>query len=165
MQVSIFIETDNRVQKEHFRRYGYVLASEYKGELITAEGFGPTRDTYHGTILEALREAVSRLKGRCELIVHAQDQYVLNMLTEKMKDWKEADWKGADGKEISHADKWKAISDRLEELGVTEISTAAGHHEYTRWLQSEIDKRIFGDCGKIILQIASGTDGRSAERG
>ena len=87
MQVGIYIETDNQIQKCQPHRYGYVMASEYQGRLITVEGFGKVTETFHGAVLTALNEAVQRLLGKCELFIYARDPYIMQALVNQVPEW------------------------------------------------------------------------------
>ena len=141
-QVGIYIETDNQIQRCQLHRYGYVMASEYQGKLITVEGFGKVTETFHGAVLTALNEAVQRLLGKCELFVYARDPYIMQALINQVPEWQKAGWIRANGDQVKHADLWKSIVNRLQELQITEIGTESDRHEYSSWLQGEIKKQI-----------------------
>lgn len=145
MQVDIYIETDNQIQREQLHRYGYVMATFYKGELKTVTGFGKAKETFHGTILTALLEAVNRLKGTCELTVYARDPYIMRALVTQVPAWISADWIRANGEPVKHAALWKQISARLEALNISQIRTEKDRHEYSSWLQAEIKKQIMNE--------------------
>ncbi len=142
MQVGIYIETDNQIQKCRPHRYGYVMASEYQGRLVTVEGFGKVTETFHGAVLTALNEAVHRLTGKCELFIYARDPYILQALIKQAPEWQKAGWIRANGEPVKHAEIWKSITQRLQELRITEIGTESNRHEYSSWLQGEIKKQI-----------------------
>lgn len=150
MQVGIYIETDNQIQKCQPHRYGYVMASEYQGRLVTVEGFGKVTETFHGAVLTALNEAVHRLTGKCELFIYARDPYIMQALVNQVPEWQKAGWIRANGEPIKHADLWKSITERLEALRITEIGTESDRHEYSSWLQGEIKKQIMREETLVV---------------
>ena len=140
MQVGIYIETNNQIQRKQLHRYGYVMESEYQGKPITVEEFGEADETFHGTILIALNEAVQRLLGKCELFIYARDPYILQALVKQVPEWKTAGWIRTNGEPVKHAELWKSITDRLEALRITEIGTESDRHAYSSWIQGELKK-------------------------
>lgn len=145
MQVGIYIETNNQIQRKQLHRYGYVMESEYQGKTYTVEGFGEVDETFHGTILTALNEATQRLLGRCELFIYARDPYILQALEKQVPEWKSAGWIKANGEPVKHAEIWKQITERLDALKITKIGTETNRHEYSSWIQGEIKKQIMRD--------------------
>lgn len=140
MQVGIYIETNNAIQRKQLHRYGYVMESEYQGRTITAEGFGKADETFHGTILMALNDAVQRLLGKCELFVYAQDPYIMQALVNQVPEWQRSGWIRANGDPVKHADIWKQITGKLDQLGITQIGTDTKNHQYSSWIKSEIKR-------------------------
>jgi ribonuclease HI len=62
--------------------------------------------------LTAVIEALSALKRRSRVRLHTDSQYVANVITTWIHDWKRRDWRTADKKPVKNAELWK----RLDEL-------------------------------------------------
>lgn len=87
-RVDIYVETDSRNPAACERYGGYVL--EYIGacgEPETREDFFQMTGTYHGVVLERLTTALCRMRWRCEVHIHTQDAYILNMVDKFLTTW------------------------------------------------------------------------------
>lgn len=137
-RVNIYIETNKGHQKSVQRKYGYVLETQIKNELVTREGFGEMEATHHGVILHAIAESIGRIIVPSEIVIHARDDYV----TARILMWKklrEMEFRDAKGKEIKNAAEWRTI---CEAADFHRISTICGKHEYTDWLLGQMEKKV-----------------------
>lgn len=136
-KVEIYLETDSIQPASCNRKYGYVLATTYKGELVTREGFGSIEGTYHQAVLRALCEAFNRICVSCEVTVYSRNAHVMAHLS-KIDEMRAAGFKDAKQNEIKNAEQWMNVS-RLAKEHI--VGTKYGQHEYTTWLQEEMKKR------------------------
>ena len=137
-QVKIYITTDSISPKITEKYYGYVLETTVAGEAKTREGFGKITGTYHQTVLRALAEALDRFNQPCEVCICTEDEFVLNMLERNLSIWAENEFLTSKRKPVANREEWMKIwSLSNKHL----ILTEPGKHEYTGWLQGEIQKR------------------------
>lgn len=136
-KVDIYLETDSIQQAAAKRKYGYVLATTYKGKLETREGFGQMDGTYHQTILRALCEALNRMRVSCEITIYSRNAHVMAHV-KKIQEMEEMNFKDSKGNDIRNHDQWKIVS---REAKKHHLETKYGHHEYTNWLMDEMRKR------------------------
>lgn len=137
-QTKIYITTDSSSPKTTEKHYGYVLECMVGGEAKTREGFGKVTGTYHQAVLTALAEALGRFNQSCEVCICTEDEFVLNMLERNLAIWAGNEFLTSKKKPVANQEEWMRIWD-LSNKHL--ILTAPGKHEYTGWLQGEIEKR------------------------
>ena len=135
-QVKIYIETDSSSPKATEKHYGYVLEVMVSGQAVTREGFGKITGTYHQTVQTALAKALDRFNHSCEICT--EDDFVLNMLERNLAIWAGNEFLTSKRKPVANQQEWMEIW-RLSNRHL--ILTEPGKHEYTGWLQGEIEKR------------------------
>lgn len=143
-QVKIYIETDSSSPKATEKHYGYVLEVMVSGQAVTREGFGKITGTYHQTVLTALAKALDRFNQSCEVFICTEDDFVLNMLERNLAIWAGNEFLTSKRKPVANQQEWMEIW-RLSNGHL--ILTEPGKHEYTGWLQGEIEKRKRDDDG------------------
>lgn len=113
-KVDIYLENAGKSVKRKKGWYGYVLA--YQGQRFhTLEGFRETEDTKNERDVRMLLVALSRCKP-CEAVIHTK----------------------SDGTEIKYKELWQQVSDAA--VG-KEITFRMGTHEFSGWLQREIQHK------------------------
>lgn len=137
-ETKIYITTDNISPKAAEKYYGYVLECIVSGETRTREGFGKITGTYHKTVLTALAEALNRFNQPCEICIRTEDEFVLSMLKSNLTVWAENGFLNSKGKPVANQAEWMRIWS-LSKKHI--IRTKPGRHEYTDWIQREIQKR------------------------
>ncbi len=91
------------------------------------ELFGGERETTNNRMeLTAVIVALEALKRPCEVILHADSQYVLKGMTEWLAGWKAKGWKTAAKQPVKNVDLWQ----RLDAL-----VAGAGHRIDWRWVK------------------------------
>lgn len=135
-QVKIYIETDSSSPKATEKHYGYVLEVMISGQAVTREGFGKITGTYHQTVLTALAKALDRFNQSCEVCICTEDDFVLNMLERNLAIWAGNEFLTSKRKPVANQQEWMEIW-RLSNRHL--ILTEPGKHEYTGWLQGEIE--------------------------
>lgn len=143
-EVHIYAETGSRGFKRAMRPVAYLLeARTASGKTATREEFYEEESTYHEAILGAIGNALGRLKESCEVHLHTQDAFVLNMVDgDYLDEWEKADYKNAKGEPVKNADLWEKIAGGMK--GHL-ILTEQGKHSYYNWMISEMERR-FGKC-------------------
>ena len=106
MKVNIYLETDKQCQARVQRRYGYVIEAVFAGRTETREGFGNSSSTYHQCNLQALIEALSRIRSTCEVCIYTRDTFVTSRVL-RISDLAAGAFKDTKGKDIKNADEWK----------------------------------------------------------
>ena len=139
MKVDIYLETDKQCQACIQRKYGYVIEIMHHGQLLTREGFGDGVSTYHQCNLQALAKALARFHSSCEICVHTKDTFVTSRVL-RISDLAADAFKDTKGKDIKNADEWKKVYDVINRLKL-KVSSLAGVHSYSQWLQEEMIKR------------------------
>lgn len=138
MIVNIYIETDTVFPRSSEKHYGYVLECYLNGLPYTREGFGSMTGTFNEAILTAVKEALNRIKTRCEVHLYTRNSYILDMLDKNLDRWAEAGFVGAKGQQIKNADIWRGIYEASRELNLV---PEPGEHSYSKWIREEIRKR------------------------
>lgn len=134
-RADIYIKTDSSSQKATERWYGYVLEFKHNGETRTREGFGTVTATYHQAILTALIEAIERFREECEIHIHTEDVFILNMMEQNLETWAENGFRTAKGKAVANQEEWIRVWQQSKRHL---ILAEPGEHEYSGWLLSEI---------------------------
>ena len=143
-EVSIYIVTGIKGRWQQDGHIGYVLEyykenSRYPAlirEIAPVQQMNENRST-----LEALIQALHRMKEKCILTVYTESSYLYNGYedTEYVKRWRENAWTRADGQEIKNRDKWQEL-DKLMQGNLVRILL----HEknaYTGSLLVEIEEK------------------------
>lgn len=79
-KVDIYLAQSTASLSKDERWHGYVVACIKNGEEKTVNGFGHIFGTYHEATLRSLSDALDRLNQSCEVHIHTEDRFVLNML-------------------------------------------------------------------------------------
>ena len=138
MQADIYLTLDSKAPRETVKHYGYVLECRVRGEPVTREGFGTVTATYHRATILALREALKRFNQECEITIHAEDEFVLTMIRDRLPEWMEKGFENTDGKPVKNETEWRAL---WEVSKMHQLSITAECHGYSEWILEEIKKR------------------------
>lgn len=139
--VEIYIDTENQIQRKNLHRYGYILVTEYHGEMRAATGYGEMVGTYHETSAKALEEALGRILKKCDVLVYSPDPWLCGIL-EHLHEWELRDFKSQMDKPIGAAETWKSICRQLGRLKIEHIDPIPGPHENGSNIKSGIKRRI-----------------------
>lgn len=137
-RADIYIKTDSASPKISEKKYGYVLQCEVAGESKTREGFGVAMGTYHQVILETIIEALERFREPCEIHIHTEDTFVLNMMERNLESWANNEFQTVKGKPVANQEEWKKVWELSNEHL---ILTEPGEHEYSGWILTEMKKK------------------------
>lgn len=140
-EVSIYIVTGIKGRWQQDGHIGYALEyykenSKYPAvirEVVPVQQMNENRST-----LEALIQALHRMKEKCILTVYTESKYLYSGYedAEYVKHWKQNDWTRSDGHEIKNRDKWQEL-DRLIQGNLIRILLNQ-RNAYTESLRQEI---------------------------
>lgn len=140
-EVSIYIVTGIKGRWQQDGHIGYALEyykenSKYPAvirEVVPVQQMNENRST-----LEALIQALHRMKEKCILTVYTESKYLYSRYedAEYVKRWKQNDWTRSDGHEIKNRDKWQEL-DRLIQGNLIRILLNQ-RNAYTESLRQEI---------------------------
>lgn len=140
-EVSIYIVTGIKGRWQQDGHIGYALEyykenSKYPAvirEVVPVQQMNENRST-----LEALIQALYRMKEKCILTVYTESKYLYSGYedAEYVKRWKQNDWTRSDGHEIKNRDKWQEL-DRLIQGNLIRILLNQ-RNAYTESLRQEI---------------------------
>lgn len=134
-RADVFLKTDSVSPKKAEKWYGYVLEYKADGETKTREGFGKIEGTYHQAVLTALIEALERFRESCEVHVHTENEFILNMIDMNLEKWAGNEFQTSRGKPVANREEWIEVW-RLSNKQL--LITEHGDHEYASWLESAI---------------------------
>ena len=137
-KVDIYLAQSTASLSKDERWNGYVVACIKNGEEKTVNGFGHIFGTYHEATLRSLSDALDRLNQSCEVHIHTEDRFVLNMLGAQLEKWAGNNYLNARGEPIKHAELWEEVYERIQGQ---EIHTEEGRHSYSEWLDAEMKRR------------------------
>ena len=87
---------------------GWGAILEHKGRERELSG-GEAQTTNNRMELTAAIEALSALKGRCDVELHTDSQYLRKGITQWINGWKRNGWKNASKKPVKNVDLWQAL--------------------------------------------------------
>lgn len=118
-EVSIYIVTGIRGRWQQDGHIGYVLEYYREGrkypdlirEVVPVQQMNENRST-----LEALIQAMKRMREKCILTVYTESQYLYSGYedTEYVQRWKKNAWMKADGHEVKNRDKWQELDHLMQ---------------------------------------------------
>lgn len=136
MVAHIYIGTDSRSPRPKARRYGYVL--ECEGHPDTREGFGELTGTYNQAVIQAAAAALKRFNRRCEIRIHTENSYVLEMIARNLGTWAKNEFRTAAGKPLKHREDWERLWESIQDQIICGIP---GKHAYSEWIENELKTR------------------------
>ena len=145
-EVHIYIGVDSISAKASEKWFGYVLECQISGRTETREGFGRTEGTYHQATLVAMTKAMERLNQSCEVYLHTEDGFVLNMLENNLDRWAASGFLTTKGKPVANQEEWMQLWNLSQKQL---ILTEPGQHEYSGWLSSEIKQAKRKEQGNV----------------
>lgn len=96
---------------------------------------GAAPDTTNNRMeLQAVIEGLSVLKTRCLVTIHTDSKYVMEGVTQHLRNWKARGWKTSDKKEVKNLDLWMQLDELLprHQLDWEWVRGHSGHPENDR---------------------------------
>ena len=118
-KVDLWVWTDGRAPGEDIKYYAYCLAMPWKGKVVQRTGDGQIKASWNRATLTAIAEALERFGMNCEVIIHSENRWVLNMIDNYLSIWEAADfWKNPKEKVANEAE-WRRIAKARHSLLLT----------------------------------------------
>ena len=109
-EAHIYISTDSSSSKITEKHYEYVLeCCLMSGKTARREGKGKTKGTYHQATLTAMTEALKRFNQSCEIYIHMQDGFVLNMMGHNLDRWAGNGFLTSRGEPVANQKEWMKL--------------------------------------------------------
>lgn len=137
-QTQIYIVVDSCYPKTSRKNYGYILECEIAGEAVTREGYGQSEGSYHKAVLDALADALERFTQKCEVTIHTENEFILNVFTRNLARWAGNGFLTAKGKPVANQVEWIRVWEASKNHVV---HCEPGRHAYSGWLSGEIERR------------------------
>ncbi|QNM08028.1 hypothetical protein H9Q79_14205 [Wansuia hejianensis] len=144
MQANVYIEADSREPKKKQRIVGYVLESTVRGEIRTKDEFFEVEESFHGSMVMAIKKALARFQKPCEITIHAPDAWTLNMLESQLEKWAAQNFLTGKKAPIAWQKEWMHIWLKAKEHT---ILCKRGKHAYTEWMQEKMKGGGWNDAG------------------
>ncbi len=143
MHAHLYAVTDSKSPRKQERISAYLLTVDgsTKGVFKHTVIDDCTR---HRAILTAIGEGFERFTKPCEITIHADDRWVLNMLSNNLDTWAKAGFCTNKGEPIGNRSLWEAIwkkKTQIEQHG-ERINLEPGEHKYTRYM---IDRAMIAE--------------------
>ena len=126
-RVDIYIVTKCSSNSKTLGKYGFVCTCAKKsGEIGKIQDTGHLKGTRHETEVKAITGALSRLNQSCEVHIHCEDTYVVNIIDIFLPGWAGNGFKTAKEKPVAEGWQilWKKMQGHL-------IKTERGRHTYS----------------------------------
>lgn len=135
-RVDIYTAVKSSSNSKTMGKYGFVCTCAKKsGGIGKIQDTGHLKGTRHETEVKAITEALSRLNQSCEVHIHCEDTYVVNIIDIFLPGWAGNGFKTAKEKPVAEGWQilWKKMQGHL-------IKTERGRHTYS----DEIRKMMEG---------------------
>lgn len=128
-RVDIYTAVKSSSNSKTMGKYGFACTCVKKsGEVGKIQDTGQMKGTRHETEVKAITEALSRLNQSCEVHIHCEDTFVVNMIDYRIHEWAGNDFRKTNGKPIANADGWQNLWKKIQ--GHL-IRTEKGQHDYS----------------------------------
>lgn len=109
------------------------------GDPVTIQSIIKDTDTTENRItLQAITEALDRIKKPCEIIINTQCAHISHSAGNNWPViWQRAGWKNAKGKDVKNADMWEKYIELTQDHIV---SFEDSDHSYENIMRSEVEK-------------------------
>lgn len=141
MEVNIYTSSSIKGMRAGDGNVGYVLELIKAGEPYTKCEVVPVQHlTANQSQMQALIEALKRLKKPCELNIYTDSTYISNAYNGNWIDkWIQNEWKNDRNKEIANQDRWEQLEELLKPHKYR--FHVNKHHSYRKWLEEQIRRQ------------------------
>lgn len=87
---------------------GWGALLRYGGHEKELSG-GEPQTTNNRMELKAVIEGLRAIKGRCDVTIHTDSQYVMKGVTLYLENWKRRGWRTSDKKDVKNIDLWQEL--------------------------------------------------------
>ncbi len=128
-RVDIYTAVKSSSNSKTMGKYGFVCTCVKKsGEVGQIQDTGQIKGTRHETEVKVITEAMGRLNQSCEVHIHCEDTFVINMIDYRIHEWAGNDFRKTNGAPIANADRWRMLWKKMQ--GHV-IRTEKGQHDYS----------------------------------
>ena len=139
-RVDIYIVTKCSSNSKTLGKYGFVCTCAKKsGEIGKIQDTGQIKGTRHETEVKAITEALSRLNQSCEVHIHCEDTFVVNMIDYHISGWAGNDFRKTNGTPIANAEGWQKLWKKMQ--GHL-IRMKKGRHAYSNEIRKTMEDTI-----------------------
>ena len=118
-KVDLWVWTDSREAAESVKYYAYCLEFSHKGKSTRRTGDGQVKASWNKATLTAIATALERFTANSEVVIHTENRWVLNMITNYLDTWEGADfWKNKKEK-VANEEEWRRIAKAKHSLLIT----------------------------------------------
>lgn len=130
-RVNIYIGINPASTRKSKKRYGFVLECVIDDFPHTRDQFGEVEDTYNGAVLQAINAALRRMKQPCEIHIHTENKYILNMIETNLDLWVGNGFTNSKGNPLENQEEWKMLwQQSVKHMLISE----PGRHPFTEWI-------------------------------
>jgi len=130
-RVNIYIGINPANTRKSKKRYGFVMECVIDEVPHTRDQFGEVEDTYNGAVLQAINAALGRMNQSCEIHIHTENKYILNMIDTNLDLWAGNGFTNSKGKPLENQDEWRMLwQQSIKHMMVTE----PGRHPFSEWI-------------------------------
>ena len=139
-KVNLYVKTTFKGPRRQNGAFMYLLEAEGPRGTATKDETKVIKDaTENGANLEAIDEALARIKRPVELVIWTDCEWVAGMIENRWPDrWEMNNWLNAHGKQVTGWEKWSSILSRLR-LHAYHIRKGE-HHAYSKWMEDKLKK-------------------------
>lgn len=139
-EVKIFIQAEIKGIKASDGAAGYLLEAQTpKGPATMGRIYRIENATSHAAELDALVEALKRLREPCDVKVYTDSTYISAAIENGWLDeWAVNGWKTRKAKNVANRELWEALRELLK-IHTVIFTRAEG--EYSSWLKCEVERK------------------------
>lgn len=146
-RVNIYIGINPANTRKSKKRYGFVMECVIDEVPYTKDQFEECEETYNGATLKAINQALQRMNQSCEIHLHVENTYILNMIEKNLDLWAGNGFTNSKGNPLENQEEWKTLwSQTIKHLLVME----PGKHQFSEWIHSILtnDEQFAKKAGK-----------------
>ena len=114
-RVDIYTTVKSSSNSKTLGKYGFICTCVKKsGEIGKIQDTGQIKGTRHETEVKAITEALSRLNQSCEVHIHCEDTFVVNMIDYHISGWAGNDFRKTNGTPIANAEGWQKLWKKMQ---------------------------------------------------
>ena len=114
-RVDIYTAVKSSSNSKTLGKYGFICTCAKKsGKVGKIQDTGQIKGTRHETEVKAITEALSRLNQSCEVHIHCEDTFVVNMIDYHIHEWAGNDFRKVNGKPIANAEGWQKLWKKMQ---------------------------------------------------
>lgn len=140
-KVNIYIYSDitGGMRKQGY--YAYVLECMTEKGPVTRWSIQKVENcTGNKAQMEAVIEAMGRIKEPCEITLYTDTTYLQSGLEhEWISKWEENGWKRADGHEIANKEEWQQLKELFQNHHYSFVTNEK--HAYWNWMRTQVNQK------------------------